>query len=87
MEALVHGRVQGVFFRDFTRRHARRLGLVGMARNLSGGSTVEVVSEGPRAALEELLTELRQGPPGADVRRVDVRWETALLEFRSFEAR
>lgn len=67
LEALVQGRVQGVFFRDFTRRHARRLGLVGRVRNLSGGSTVEVVAEGPRAALEELLTRLREGPPGAVV--------------------
>ena len=75
LHAYVHagheGRVQGVYFREFTRRHAIVLGLGGWVRNLSDGTTVEVVAHGPRAALEALLGHLRQGPPGASVASVD----------------
>ena len=53
--ALVHGRVQGVYFRAFVQRHAQALGLSGWARNLPDGATVEVVAEGSRAALDGLL--------------------------------
>ena len=84
LRALVHGRVQGVFFRDYARTHAQRLGLVGWARNLSNGRTVEVVAQGPRPALEELLDHLRVGPPGAFVESVDASWgppESALSSF------
>lgn len=71
LRALVRGRVQGVMFRDFTQAHARSLGLVGWARNLSDGRTVEVVAEGPRSALEALVTRLHEGPRLAHVERVD----------------
>ncbi len=68
------GRVQGVGFRFFTERVARRLGLSGFARNLADGR-VEVVAEGARSAVETLLKELRQGPSGAVVHNVIVEWE------------
>ena len=84
LQAVVRGYVQGVFFRDFTWSHATRLGLVGTARNLRDGRSVDVIAEGPRAALEELLSQLRQGPPGAHVQGVDVDWGTARSEFSSF---
>ena len=86
LRALVRGRVQGVFFRDFTRRHAQMLGVVGWARNLSDGMTVEVIAEGPCAALEQLLEHLREGPPEAFVVQVDPQWSTPRWEFDSFEA-
>jgi acylphosphatase len=57
--ALVSGRVQGVGFRDWVRRVARPLGLAGSATNQRDGR-VEVVAEGPRAAVEELLAALRR---------------------------
>lgn len=63
---LVRGRVQGVGFRWFAWREAERLGLGGFARNLRDG-TVEVVSQGPDAALDRLEQALRLGPPGARV--------------------
>ena len=87
IRALVHGRVQGVYFRDFARTHAQRLGVVGWVRNLSDGGTVEVLAEGPRPALEQLLTHLRQGPPGAYVAQIDVEWGSPTGEFGSFQVR
>jgi acylphosphatase len=57
----VRGQVQGVGFRWWTRARALELGLVGTATNLPDGR-VEVVAEGPRAALEALLAVLPAGP-------------------------
>src|SRR4051812_26333855 len=56
---------------------ARELALRGFARNLSDGTTVEVVAEGPRASLDALLTSLREGPPMSYVKSVDVTWGEA----------
>ena len=64
LRAVVRGRVQGVFFRDFVRRHADQLNLRGYVRNLPDGG-VEVVAEGERPALERLLEYLKEGPPAA----------------------
>lgn len=66
---LVSGLVQGVGFRAATRRQAELLGLDGFARNLSDGR-VEVVAEGPSAAIEQLALWLAQGPAGAMVEEV-----------------
>ena len=68
----VHGRVQGVWFRDSTRREALRLGIAGHAINLANGN-VEVLAVGSAAALQELEQWLHVGPPVARVTRVDVR--------------
>ncbi len=69
----VFGRVQGVYYRDFTSRHAVRLGLKGFVRNLRDRS-VEVHAEGTRDNLEKLLGLLKQGPPGARVENVKYEW-------------
>jgi acylphosphatase len=66
----VHGRVQGVFFRDSTRREAERLGISGHAINLPDG-TVEVLAAGPDDALAALERWLHQGPPMSRVIRVE----------------
>ena len=66
----VHGRVQGVFFRDSTRREAERLGIRGHAINLPDG-TVEVLAAGSTDALDELERWLHQGPPMSRVTRVE----------------
>ena len=60
LHASVRGLVQGVSFRYYTLHRARELGLRGYVRNLWDGS-VEVVAEGPRQSLEQLLTWLHQG--------------------------
>ncbi|MBT8108852.1 MAG: acylphosphatase [Gammaproteobacteria bacterium] len=67
----VHGRVQGVWFRDSTRREAERLGIAGYAINLPDGN-VEVLACGEPAALRELQAWLHRGPPMAQVTQVDV---------------
>ncbi len=86
MRAIVHGRVQGVNFRYYTQRRASELNLTGCVRNLWDG-TVEVVAEGPRGALEELLAFLRVGPRAAFVTQVDIEWSTPSDAFQRFEVR
>jgi acylphosphatase len=71
---IAHGRVQGVFFRDSTRREAERRGVAGWARNTADG-TVEAVFEGAPAAVEAMLEFVRRGPGHAEVSRVDVAEE------------
>lgn len=66
----VHGRVQGVWFRDSTRREAQRLAITGHAINLPDGK-VEVLACGSPEALDELETWLHSGPPMASVSRVE----------------
>ncbi|HET8968360.1 MAG TPA: acylphosphatase [Gaiellaceae bacterium] len=68
---VVHGHVQGVFFRDSVRRQAVGAGVSGWARNLRDG-TVEVVLEGEPGAVERLVAFCGDGPRGARVDRVDV---------------
>ena len=74
MTAWVHGRVQGVGFRWWTRSQALMLGLAGHAANLSDGR-VEVVAEGPREACERLLTVLRSGSTPGHVKQVTERFD------------
>jgi acylphosphatase len=69
--AVVHGRVQGVFFRDTVRRAAQQRGVAGWAANRSDG-TVEVWLEGEQDAVDSMLRVLHDGPPRAEVQRVDV---------------
>jgi len=69
--AVVHGRVQGVFFRDTVRRAAQQRSVNGWAANRPDG-TVEVWLEGEQDAVDSMLRVLHDGPPHAEVERVDV---------------
>jgi acylphosphatase len=71
---VVHGLVQGVFFRDTVRRHAQSHGVAGWVRNNRDG-TVEAVFEGEPDAVERLVAFVHEGPSGAFVERVDVTAE------------
>lgn len=73
---LVTGRVQGVCYRADCRETADGLGLAGWVRNLSDGR-VELVAEGERAVVEQLIEWCRRGPPAAVVTGMDVQWEEA----------
>ncbi|TCP52006.1 acylphosphatase [Tamaricihabitans halophyticus] len=73
MQAWVHGQVQGVGFRWWTRSRGLELGLVGSARNLPDGR-VEVIAEGARARCEQLLAALRSGDSPGRVDLVVDRW-------------
>ena len=68
---VVHGRVQGVFFRDSVRRRAAQRDVRGWVRNVPDG-TVEAVFEGEPDAVERLVAFCREGPRDAEVDRVDV---------------
>jgi acylphosphatase len=67
----VTGRVQGVFFRAWTQQQARELGVSGWVRNCDDGS-VETWLEGDEAAVKTLIQRLWQGPPSAQVEKVEV---------------
>lgn len=82
----IDGRVQGVFFRASTMDQAMRLGLKGWVRNCPDGS-VEVVAEGERKKINDLVGWCRQGPPGARVHNVAVQWEDYKKEFPDFRIR
>jgi acylphosphatase len=87
LQAEVLGRVQGVGFRYFVQGEATALGLSGYVRNAADGRRVEVVAEGPRAALERLLAALHRGPPGAYVEGVVADWAPAGGAFAGFAVR
>lgn len=71
VRAVAHGRVQGVWFRDSTRRRAQQLGVTGWVRNRDDG-TVELEAEGDPEAVEQLVAWARVGPEHARVASVDV---------------
>lgn len=70
VRARIEGAVQGVGFRDWTRREAEARGLDGWVRNRSDGS-VEAVFAGPSDVVNDMLAACRQGPASARVKRVD----------------
>ena len=74
LRVVVRGRVQGVGYRDFVYMRARFLGLRGYVRNLPDMRSVEVVAEGDRGALEQLLEHLREGPRGARIDGLEITW-------------
>ena len=82
----VSGRVQGVGFRAFTQREARRLKLTGFVRNLADGR-VEAVVEGPQKSVAALLAKLQRGPRAARVEKLDATDEPPAGDFESFEVR
>lgn len=82
-EARVHGLVQGVFFRHYTRIAAQELELAGSVANQPDG-TVFVIAEGPQADVDKLLEWLKHGPELARVDHVDIEWRQPLGEQSSF---
>ena len=86
LTAWVIGTVQGVGFRYFTERVAEEIGVAGYVMNRSDGS-VEVMAEGERGILEQLLEHLKQGPSGARVERVEESWGPYTGRFVSFSVR
>ena len=87
VRATVSGRVQGVYFRDFTSRHARELGLTGYVHNLPDGKAVEVQAEGERNKLAKLIEHLKVGPPRARVEEVETKWSEYTGNYSNFSIR
>ncbi len=79
----VGGRVQGVGFRAAMASAARAMGARGWVRNLGDGS-VEAMVQGERQQVEQMVRWCHNGPPGAQVLRVDVQWVPTGTLFSSF---
>lgn len=86
LTAFVHGHVQGVGFRWWTRSRALELGLVGTATNLPA-NRVEVVAEGPRESCEKLLAALRSADAPGRVEHVAEQWSEPRDGFTGFQER
>jgi len=71
---VLKGKVQGVFFRDFAKQNANKLGIVGYAKNLKNGS-LEIVAQGDEKKLEEFVKLCRRGPIFAKVEAVELNFE------------
>ncbi|PMQ02473.1 MAG: acylphosphatase [Dictyoglomus sp. NZ13-RE01] len=83
IHVFVYGIVQGVGYRYFAYKWAKRLGINGFVRNLSDGR-VEVIGEGDEETLKAFLEKLEQGPFGAVVEKVDVKWEETEGKYNDF---
>jgi acylphosphatase len=82
----IRGRVQGVAFRAYAIEEALRRGVKGWVRNCPDGS-VELVAEGNRREVDELLSWCRHGPPSARVDHIDIEAEDFKAEFRDFRVK
>lgn len=82
----ISGLVQGVFFRSTTEKMAGVLGLKGWVRNTENGK-VEVLIEGEKEKVEEMIKWLHKGPSMARVEKVDIEWQEYKGEFPDFKIR
>lgn len=85
-ELTIHGRVQGVFYRQSTREKACSLGLTGWVKNCPDGS-VAAVFEGEKTAVDAVIEWCRRGPVAARVSEIDLDWQVFQGEFSGFEIR
>ena len=83
---LIQGRVQGVWFRESTRREAERLGVTGWVRNTPDGA-VEAVVQGPAEAVDALVEWARSGPPMARVDGIEIEASETHDPLSGFEKR
>lgn len=83
LTCVVHGKVQGVNYRDFVHNTAINAGLTGTVQNLADG-TVDVVAEGEMSTLREFLTTIRTGYSRANVEAIDTAWSEATHAFSRF---
>lgn len=83
LHIIVKGLVQGVGFRYFIYRKAVSYGLKGFVRNLVNGD-VEIVAEGDRSLLEELIRDARQGPRSSQVRELKLEWQKSSDSYQDF---
>lgn len=83
IKAVVKGRVQGVGYRAFTHQKATKLGLRGYVRS-SDGNEVEVIAEGEKESLEQLVDLLETGPARAEINEVKWEWIDATDDYIRF---
>ncbi len=81
---LVTGRVQGVYFRGYTRNKAQKYNVNGWVRNLPDGR-VEAVLEGDKEDVDNLIMSIEKGPSYSKVTDLEVKWEDYMDEFKDFQ--
>lgn len=86
VHAIISGRVQGVFFRDYTRKEAANLGLTGWVRNLPD-RTVEAVISGDSETVDQMVGWLHRGSPASRVDDVQVDELDTDKNYSTFEVR
>jgi len=84
LECKIIGSVQGVLFRDFIKKNADELGVVGTVKNMNDES-VCVVADGEEMQLKELLKIIHKGPSFAEVEKVEEIWSDAPDKFGDFK--
>ena len=82
----ISGQVQGVSYRASTQEQAKKRGVTGWVKNLPDGR-VEAVLQGPKDKVDDLIEWCRKGPPAAKVDKVEVSWEKAEEDLKTFEIR
>ncbi len=83
---IIEGKVQGVYFRAFTKEVADSLGLNGWVRNLPN-RCVEAVFEGEKELIDAAIKKCYAGPPFAMVTNIDIKWESKIEGFSDFRIR
>ncbi len=80
---IISGKVQGVYYRAYTKIHAEKMNVNGYAKNLPDGR-VEIVAEGDEFDVLSFIQFIRSGPPSAIIESFDVEWQKAKGEFKDF---
>jgi len=83
VKVIISGRVQGVSFRFFTERNAKSKNIGGYVKNLDNGD-VETFFQGPEESVDEMIDLVKEGPPAANVKNVEVE-EKEPQDYNSFE--
>jgi len=79
---IVRGKVQGVFFRHYTKKEADKIGITGWVKNTD--NAVEITAEGDKTKLREFIIRCQKGSPLAKVEKVDYNWEDYTGKFDRF---
>ena len=82
----ISGKVQAVFFRQNTQKKAQSLGLLGYVKNMDDG-TVEILAQGERDKLEQLLAHLKTNPGNSQIEKIEEKWDNEDEPLREFEIR
>ena len=84
MHAVVHGYVQGVWFRATTREHAEKIGVKGTVKNLADG-TVEIYAQGSKARLEQFISNLKANPGMGTIDSIDIDYSQPKKTYSGFD--
>lgn len=83
---LISGFVQGVGYREFVKREARKLGIFGWTRNLTD-RRVEILAQGDAQVLEKFIKICSRGSFLSEVKNMSIEWQEIIEEFSSFDRR